>query len=484
MYRLIPCRHGVCASPSTATTSEIEKNKSTKGIKGVILLPGGIEHDTWVQDEPFLPESTSLGDKDIENLRCSDPDNFSFTHYGPKNQDKPTNQDFALSGRFADQPDRIARFSILADGISNGFAFPQRGAQLSCFAAYRCLQALYKQLVTTGKSLSKEDVEGFRVSLAKEINDSFDRDRKDLLYLFKHEHREPSNIASKVWEKYFKDEPEKWYGNTLLISFLSPFGVFISYAGDGGIIFLKGQELPKNIIRSSESSAIDRFVTLGVKSGKFTSKWISRDDDFTRNDGFIEIISVTDGIDRTYQMNEMDLSKAFSSEAVLGELVDQIKNLQDRITGDVDVDNYSIGRVFLPLSDTPHNRMTGNAEPAPIVDPKKIKQQENPPTPITPQDDSDSNEAESSKKKAVACRGMKKIHLAQILLGVALGLGLSNALIIGVSKMNSEVVEQNQTQATSQSQAKEITPPVETMTADQTPSVEIERRLQVESAIE
>ena len=399
MYRLIPCLNGVCASPSTAVTRTIRKNKSTKDIKGVILLPGGIEYDILVQGESIIfPHLVSLGKNDIQNLDCSNPDNFSFTHYGPKNQDKPTNQDFALSGRFTDQPDRIARFSILADGISNGFAFPQRGAQLSCFAAYHCLKALYKRLGATSESLSEEDIEKFRDDLTNTINQFFKLDRKHLLYLFKEEHREPLNIASKVWEKYFKDEAEKWYGNTLLVSFLSPSGSFVIYAGDGGIILLKGQKPPKEIIRSSESSAVDRFVTLGMEPAQFLGAHISCD----RSDGFIEIISVTDGIDRTYQMNEMNFSKAFSSEAVLGELVDQIGNLKDRITGEIDVDNYSVGRVFLPLSDTPHNRMTGNAKPAAIVNPGEINQQENPPIPITSQDDSDSNETASPKKKVAA----------------------------------------------------------------------------------
>ena len=359
MYRLIPCRHGVCASPSTAVTRALRENKSTTGIEGVILLPGGIERDILVQDESIIfPGPISLEQDDIKNLDCLNPDNFSFTHYGPDSQDKTTNQDFALSGHFTGRSDGIARFSILADGISNGFAFPQRGAQLSCFAAYRCLKAFYGQFAGKDTALNEKNIGLFRDSLASGINQFFQLDRAHLLHLFEEDHREPSGIASKVWQKYFKEKPEKWYGNTLLISFLSSFGGFVIYAGDGGIILLKGEKSPKEIIRSSESLAVDRFAMMGVKPAAFLGALIGCDP----SDGFVEIISVTDGIDRTWQTNEMDLAREFSAESSLAHLMNRIAHLQDRIQGSIDVDNYSIGRVFLPLSAMPHGRMSGSAK--------------------------------------------------------------------------------------------------------------------------
>ena len=365
MYRLIPCLHGVCASPSPGVTRTLRKNKSTTGIEGVILLPGGIERDILAQDESIIfPGPISLGEDDIRNLDCSNPDNFSFTHYGPDSQDKPTNQDFALSGHFTGRSGGIARFSILTDGISNGFAFPQRGAQLSCFAAYHCLKALYGQFAGADTSLNEKDIGLFRDSLASRINRFFELDRAHLLHLFEADHREPPGIASKVWQKYFKEKPENWYGNTLLISFLSSFGGFVIYAGDGGIILLKGERSATEIIRSSESLAVDRFAMMGVKPAAFLGALIGYDP----GDGFVEIISVTDGIDRTWQTNEMDLTRAFSAEASLADLMDQIAHLQDRIPGNIDVDNYSIGRVFLPLSAMPHGRMSGGAKHAQAVE--------------------------------------------------------------------------------------------------------------------
>ena len=364
MYRLIPCRHGVCASPSTAVTRALRKNKSTTGIEGVILLPGGIERDILAQDESIIfPGRISLDEDDIKNLDCLNPDNFSFTHYGPDSQDKSTNQDFALSGHFTGRSGGIARFSILADGISNGFAFPQRGAQLSCFAAYHCLKALYEQFAGQDKSLNEQNIDRFRDDLTEKINQFFKFDREHLLYLFEEDDREPPHIGPKAWQKYFKEKPEKWYGNTLLISFLSSFGGFLIYAGDGGIIVLKGQKPPKEIMRSSESPAVERFAAMGVTPAAFLGALIGRDP----ADGFVEIISVTDGIDRTWQTNEMDLARAFSAKASLAGLIDKIAHLQDRIPGgDIDVDNYSIGRVFLPFSAAPHSRMTGGAKPVPV----------------------------------------------------------------------------------------------------------------------
>ena len=402
MYRLIPCRHGVCASPSTAVTRALRENKSTTGIEGIILLPGGIERDVLVQDESIIfPGRISLDEDDIKNLDCLNPDNFSFTHYGPDSQDKTTNQDFALSGHFTGRSDRIARFSILADGISNGFAFPQRGAQLSCFAAYHCLKALYGQFAGADTSLNEKNIKLFRDSLASRINRFFELDREHLLHLFEVDHREPPGIDSKVWQKYFKEKPEKWYGNTLLISFLSSFGGFVIYAGDGGIILLKGEKSPKEIIRSSESLAVDRFAMMGVKPAAFLGALIGCDP----GDGFVEIISVTDGIDRTWQTNNMDLARAFSAKASLAGLMDKIAHLQDRIPGgDIDVDNYSIGRVFLPFSAAPHSRMTSGAKsvPAKLVPISKSLLK---PALEKYRDDSDLIEAAAPQKKS---RGMKK----------------------------------------------------------------------------
>ena len=425
MYRLIPCRHGVCASPSTAVTRKLRENKSTTGIEGIILLPGGIKRDVLVQDESIIfPGLISLGEDDIKNLDCSNPDNFSFTHYGPDSQDKPTNQDFALSGHFTGRSNGIARFSILADGISNGFAFPQRGAQLSCFAAYHCLKALYGQFAGKDTSLNEKNIGLFRDSLASRINRFFELDRAHLLHLFEADHREPPGIASKVWQKYFKEKPEKWYGNTLLISFLSSFGGFVIYAGDGGIILLKGERPSTEIIRSSESLAVDRFAMMGVKPAAFLGALIGCDP----RDGFVEIISVTDGIDRTWQTNEMDLARAFSAEASLADLMDKIAHLQDRIPGGIDVDNYSIGRVFLPLSAMPHGRMSGAAKHAQAVEIASG---------FTPKDaDVTGPEPPIEAPRTDTPPSLKKkICPVQFLLGFTLGLVLGHGLTIGLSKM-------------------------------------------------
>lgn len=426
MYRLIPCLHGVCASPSPDVTRTLRENKSTTGIEGVILLPGGIERDILTQDESIIfPGPISLDEDDIKNLDCSNPDNFSFTHYGPDSQDKPANQDFALSGHFTGRSDRIARFSILADGISNGFAFPQRGAQLSCFAAYHCLKALYEQFVGADTSLNEKNVGLFRVSLANRINRFFELDREHLLRLFEADHREPPGITSEVWKKYFKEKPEKWYGNTLLISFLSSFGGFVIYAGDGGIILLKGKRPSTEIIRSSESLAVDRFAMMGVKPAAFLGTLIGCDP----GDDFVEIISVTDGIDRTWQINEMDLAREFSAEASLADLMDRIAHLQDRIPGnDIDVDNYSIGRVFLPLSDAPHGRMSGSAKHAQAVEiaPGFTPKDADVTGPQSPIEAPRTDTPPSLKKK---------ICPVQFLLGLTLGLVLGHGLTIGLSKM-------------------------------------------------
>ncbi|MCA9091533.1 MAG: protein phosphatase 2C domain-containing protein [Planctomycetaceae bacterium] len=359
MHRIIPCFHGVCASPSEEATMKVRVSGSTKGVPGVILLPGGIDHDIYLPNESItFPKEICLHEHDLRNLDCSSPDNFSFTHYGPHKQDKPTNQDFALSGHFGDDTRHMARFAILADGISNGFSFSQRGAHLSCFAAYQCLKNLYQRLSTSNQTLNERDIERFRSDLAEKINEYFSLDREHLLSVFEAEHSAPANIASQVWHKSFKDKPEKWYGNTLLVSFLSPFGGFVVYAGDGGIVLLKGGGIIKEVMRSDPTSTISRFVSMGVTGAKFLGALVG----YEETDDFVEIISATDGLDRTYQLNDLDLTSIFSSDASLSVLIDQIGNIDQRVPGEVDFDNYSIGRIFLPLASRPNDRMTGNGE--------------------------------------------------------------------------------------------------------------------------
>ena len=370
MYRLIPCLNGICASPSSSATRRIRDTNSTSGVEEVVLLPGGMEYDLLIKDEAIAyPHSASLSEDDIHNLDCSNANNFAFTHYGPSSQDKPNNQDCALSGHFMDIDGKASRFSILADGISNGFGFPQRGAQLSCIAAYLCLKELHEEFNEINRPLNEEDVAAFRESLAKKIRLLLEDDRNHLLSYFEEYHQEPSKISSKIWRKQIKDNPEKWYGNTLLVTFLSPFGGFMVFAGDGGIVLVKGPSAPKDVFRSDASSAISRFVTLGVSRATFLGALISYED----NDDFVEVIMATDGVDRTYQLNDMDLSAPFSAEASLDDLVDQIANLKERVSGAVDEDNYSIGRVFLQLSNQKHSRLIGdsasaNARPAKFVD--------------------------------------------------------------------------------------------------------------------
>jgi hypothetical protein len=427
LYRIIPCFHGVCASPSEEVTMALRRTLSTKGAPGAVVLPGGIEYDIYIPNESIaFPKEILLSVDDLRNLSCSNPNNFSFTHYGPPPpmQDKPTNQDFALSGCFEDDKLQPYRFSVVADGISNGYSFPQRGAQLSCFAAYECLKELYRDLSKSGRTLSEGDVDHFRQNLATKINEYLQLDRIHLLNVFEIEHSGPMSISSKVWRDNFRDKPEKWYGNTLLVSFLSPFGGFVVYAGDGGIILIKGGGVVKEVIRSDSSSVIKQFVTNGVSSGSFYGAFV----ECAEADGFVEFVTVTDGLDRTYQLNNVDLSSFFSKDARLEHLIDQIRNLDSRF-GQVDVDNFSIARIFLQLSTEPHTRLTGSGG---AIVPVSLNRNEEVQRVGTTASE-DSSVESGGKKKAVRAL---KLPLTTIFLGISICLGLINALVLGLAPLN------------------------------------------------
>lgn len=323
-----------------------------------VLLPRSLGSDLCEAGQ-YIEFSTEikLSEDDINNLSRNDSFSFSFTHYGPEQQDKPTNQDFALSGGFDDE----SKFAILADGISNGVAFAQRGAQLSCFAAYRCLEKLHSTMAERqGLALSETDVSKFRSELASTIKAYLHGDREYLLEVFgENSGKHPPNIAKSVWETKFRDHEDRWYGNTLIVSYAAPYGGLIVYAGDGGIIVMKSDERTTEVMRSDESSILQSYISSGVSELHLMGAVIEPDD----TTDFLEIITVTDGVDRTYQINNLSLQDEFSQGRSLQTLVEKIANLKQHAPDGLDTDNFSIARIFVPMPNRAHTRLATAEQP-------------------------------------------------------------------------------------------------------------------------
>ena len=431
MYRVLPCFHGVCVVRNEHELTEILLEGKTSAVSEALLLPGGIECD-HIPDAGslILPACIEVDNNDLKNLQCTNPENFSFTHYGPEGQDKTTNQDFALSGRYFDGEEISARFGIVADGISNGFAFPQRGAQISCFVAYKVLKNFHRRKVISGQHINDGDVQDLRKELVEEIALAFHEDHEFLRMNFVG----PQHISPRVWNEYFRGDPRRWYGNTLIVSYVSCHGALVLYSGDGGILLLKdGKDLKE--IQRSEEGAISQFIKFDASTSMIRGACIEFED-------YAEIITVTDGVDRTFQLNEMPLHDEFKIGRNLPDIIATISDLANSFSGEIDVDNYSISRIF--FGDDPQFERLQCDDGAKIIPiHQRVREK------AFGEDGGNEVGAGSKGKSFLASRivrnefdsieeGEKKKSLKMmdwktLLIGLALGIALSNSIIMGLS---------------------------------------------------
>ena len=354
LYRVVPCTNGVCAFLTKTDLDSLTDAGIATTTEHTVLLPGGMDNDTLAPIESYLYSSSiSLTDDDL-NFLSSSEESFSFTCYGPESLDKAVNEDFALSGQFLDDKNRIcARFSIIADGISNGFAVPQRGAQISCFATYQCLKRNWHDLwAYRSDSLGNEDVQDFRDQLTDNIRRLLNDDYRHLV----DQMVEPPHISEKVWRERFLHHPERWYGNTLIISFLSVCGGFVLFIGDGAVVLIKGDvKKAQDVIRSDDDSQISAYVTTDLTSGMISGAAIT-----TKSDtDYVEIITATDGLDRTFSRAGRRLTDLFCAQNSTGLVIEEILGLDNRYPKHFDADNYSIARVFFESKPSRHERLAG-----------------------------------------------------------------------------------------------------------------------------
>lgn len=357
-YRVLPCMHGVALVP----TWEVADRISVAGVagpeQGAPLLPGGLTEDRLLEHEPYLPALITLSEQDLQFLDATRPEHFAFTHFGPPEQDKDSNQDFALAGRLPGK-DGLGdtSFAIIADGISNGYALAQRGAILSCFAAFEVIKETWAETCRTRRAIDSEDVAFFRDRLAEVIRIYFDADRTHILNTSIHP---PKNIPQDIWRDRFRDRRSTWYGNTLALAFMSQLGGIIAFIGDGGVILIRGDATnPVEIQRSPEENVLDSFIDADLEGTSIKAAAVRA----APETPYTEIILATDGVDRTFQMNDRSLVDLFARDIPLDETRRILSDFKGAFSDPIDIDNVSLARLLFYTDAPPADRLASADTP-------------------------------------------------------------------------------------------------------------------------
>jgi hypothetical protein len=221
---------------------------------------------------------------------------LAATDIGPDEQDKPSNQDFALAATFrldADDAPTVYQFAAVADGVTTRTLWPERSARLAVFAAWR----VARRHVEAHRGFSHEAFERFRDDLVQEIRAVLEADMVTLLTAGPSgTGLVPPGWAPDTYEQ-FKDRRELWYNSTLLVCLVGAEAGFIATCGDGGLVVRKTENSESKsvvVVRSVDDLSVSGVVSLGPDALQFrqTRTLLTAD---TR----LEIILSTDGVDRS-----------------------------------------------------------------------------------------------------------------------------------------------------------------------------------------
>lgn len=326
-WKCIPAREGLLVSRSGSPDDDF-------------FLPGVDTSDTPLSQPPL---SLLLNDAEVNELRSRVPSGpVVATCYGPPEpeQEKISNQDFALSAVIQTRAQAVWSFAAVADGVSTRTFWPERAARIACLSAYKTIRAF----VNNGEIEQQESLGQLRTALCDDLRGAFIADRKIIV---------TSTLTPFGWDPaVYRDRgksDEYWYNTTLLICALGPIWGFLTWAGDGAICLVKSDttsEEERTVLETTESLTIEQFVSLGVGPNQFRAARISYPEGAS---GAVQIYLSTDGLDRTLKLNDgrwtyrtLNLSNTSAATQQLIEL--------SRISRH-EKDNYSVAKLSWPISD-------------------------------------------------------------------------------------------------------------------------------------
>jgi hypothetical protein len=289
------------------------------------------------------------------------------THYGPADQDKTSNEDFAIAAVVHDAKGAPWSFAAVADGVGTKTFWAARTSRIACLVAFREFRAF----IDRAETLNDGKLEEFRKSLAIALREELHRERKLLL--------DGGEVPSRWTPEYFsqfKDRDELWFNSTLIVAALGEWSGFALWAGDGGIHLRKThtrdpQPTDSVVMASTEDSRLESCVSLRVVPNQFRIARIGYDD--SRR---VEIYLSSDGVDRTLQRQndggypKLSLHNFGEASGVLSKLA---------AAKEAERDNMSVARISHDISaevvSTLAARKEQRAPETPEVLPEKLPEE-------------------------------------------------------------------------------------------------------------
>jgi hypothetical protein len=317
--------------------SAVRKGASDRGEQSTsssirVLPTGCIDGESSTLDEVELP--ITFTDAEIDELETNRLDivvAISATAYGPKQQEKVANEDFALSAVIKGPEGEPWGFAAVSDGVSTRTFWAARTSRIACCTAYKVM----RDFVRAGGELSDDALDQIRAEIVDGLKKSFLKDQSRL----RSTNIIPAGFTDAIYSEYI-DRDEYWYNATLLVTLIGPPGGFIIWAGDGAILVEKQSDPagPRAILRSSDNLAIDRYVSLLVEDSSFRRARIHRD-----GSQGVTIYLSSDGVDRTLQRSSRFpdyTTLPFDDAKSARTLLDTLSTLDE-----CEIDNLSIARV-------------------------------------------------------------------------------------------------------------------------------------------
>lgn len=335
-WTFLPYRNSVLVSPQVTRTAPPSSQPTSERT----FLPGPIPGDDALA-EPPLP--VTADDKEYSDLlRRPAPGSgasvVAATFYGPKEQEKSGNEDFALAATIKDASGGEWLFSAIADGVSNKTFWAARTARIACLVAYKVVRGQ----IHSGKAPQEGTLEELRRKLSDSLRVRLEQDRADLLEL---DGLLPNGWQPELYASYMH-RTDLWYNSTLLVAVLGPDAGFLLWAGDGGIVLVKnstgsGPEARTitEVMRSTDDSLVSRYVSLAVTEQTFSLANISYSGNGTPLKS-VEVYLASDGVDRTLRKNaeRLDYQRLnLPSYEVAQQLLVHLATQPGR-----ELDNYSI----------------------------------------------------------------------------------------------------------------------------------------------
>jgi hypothetical protein len=198
----------------------------------------------------------------------------AMTHSGPRDPDKPCNQDFAVAADLL-VGGKAFSVAVVCDGVSQKVFWPERSSRIAALAA---LQALYGFLLHGAET-------SFPEVLQSAITNAYREDRKLL-------GDAPSLMFDRDYYARQREREANWYQSTVLVAALGGDGGFVSYVGDGAIVDLprNGTFDPKLV--TTEDFGLDHCASLLLEAHEFEKA-------VRLPPGERTLLLATDGIDRT-----------------------------------------------------------------------------------------------------------------------------------------------------------------------------------------